>query len=579
VSARTTEAVLIVGGVGVLVAAIALLGPAIRHSSKPLPTVHVGGVVRAESCLSCHADVEGLGAAHAGIGCSACHLGDPTAREARVAHRGMELLPGDLHTSARTCGQAGCHPIEHARVLSSLMARAPGILAVDRFAFGERATPDGDESDDLPRASLFEAPRTAAESHARKLCGSCHLAARKERLGDLGESSRGGGCAACHLAPPAPSATHGDGPLHPDVSASVSERRCIGCHSRSGRIALSYRGLVELEATDERVVGHLPDGRPVGRASEDVHASGGMTCVDCHTERELMGDGTPHRHAHEGLEVACADCHGGARGPRVEQPPSGDREQVADLLRKAWARAGRPVLPEGPPLRTTTGTPLWRTHAPTRTLALSDSGDRRAIPPAQIGAHHTLAGHERLDCQACHSAWAPRCTSCHTRFDLSGSDVDHATGRVTRGRWIETAGGNGYGPPVLAIGPRGTIGPFVEGMHLTLENVTAAPIERTLWAPLEPHTTGRSRACPSCHAPAVIDAVAPGSGEVTRSAPARLLDDEERARMARVGACIECHPRYEDPVWRDFASSRARLETPRAKRAPGDRVARCKAAR
>ena len=496
-SVRVTEAVLIGAGLLALVAAISLLGPAIRHSSKPMPTVLLGGATRAEGCLSCHATMQGLGAAHAGIGCSPCHLGDPTAREERIAHRGLERLPGDLHTSSRTCGQGACHPIEHARVQSSLMARAPGILAVDRFAFGERPTPDGDEADDLPGMDLRKGPISPAELHVRKLCGSCHLAARKERPGDLGEAARGGGCAACHLGAPDVRAGRTGGPLHPDVPADVPERRCVGCHARSGRISLSYRGVVELEPGDPRVVGALWDGRPVGAAPPDVHAKAGMTCIDCHTERELMGDGTPHRHAHEGLEVGCVDCHGGGPSPRVEEPTTPDRERVAELLRKAWDRAGKPALPDGPPLRTRTGTPLWRTHAPSASLALSQTGGRLAIPPAKDGAHHSIGGHERLDCQACHSAWAPRCTSCHTRFDPNGADLDHATGLLTKGSWIETAGGNGLGPPLLAVGPRGAIGPYVEGMRLTIANVVEVPIDRVLWAPLDPHTTAKARPCAS----------------------------------------------------------------------------------
>lgn len=570
-SARATEAVLVGTGILVLMAAVALVGPAIRRNAAPLPTIAFGGSTQVESCLLCHATVQGLGQVHASLGCSPCHLGDPKAHDVRSAHRGLERLAGDLSTSARTCGQGACHPLEQGRVLSSLMARAPGILAVDRFAFGERPAPDGDAHDDLPSLDRRRAPASLAESHVRKLCGSCHLGARKERPGDFGEAGRGGGCTACHLGPPNLRAGRTSGPLHPEVSAAVPDKRCTGCHSRSGRISLSYRGVVELEPGDARVTGTLSDGRPVGAAPPDVHAKAGMTCIDCHTERELMGDGVRHQHAHEALEVGCDDCHGGSTAPRVEQPPDEDRERVADVLRRAWVRAGKTPLPEGLPLHTRTGTPLWRTQASTGMLALAETGARLTIPRAKPGSYHALGGHERLSCQACHSVWAPRCTICHTRLDLQGTDIDHLSGLATKGRWLETAGGNGFGSPLLAVGPRGRIEPFVEGMKLSIDLPGRPTIERTLWAPLEPHTTGRARSCASCHAPALVEDVVPVEGETTRST-ARLLTVDERAKLDRVGRCIPCHTGYDDRVYANFKESVARL----ASRGPrnGERAGR-----
>jgi hypothetical protein len=547
--------------------AVVVVGFLVGHAAglrapPPLPRLADG---RTEGCLACHRDVAGLGAAHdpASIGCSACHLGDPEARDAASAHRGMELLSGDLATVHATCGRAGCHAAEAARVQTSLMARAPGILAVDRFAFGESPTPDG-KPEGFTDLDASAPPATPAESHARKLCGACHLAARKRGPGDDGFFARGGGCAACHLAPPA--ATPPGGRVHPDVSAVVPEQRCAGCHARSGRISLSFHGLVELEPGDPRATTKLPDGRPAGTASADVHAKAGMTCVDCHTERDLMGDGAEHRHADEAVEIRCADCH----APGARPPPSADAARAAAVLRRSWERRGLPPLSAGP-LRTSGGTELVRTDAAARSMLLAANGERRAIAPASDRAHHTMRGHERLSCQACHATWAPRCTKCHTRLDPGGEDVDHLGGKPTPGRWIEEAGGNGFGPPLLAIGPRGTIDPFVEGMTFRLDGVGDAPIERVLWAPLDPHTTGPSRPCASCHAPSGLDAVYPRAGTTTRTA-ARLLAEPEIEKIARVGRCVACHGRYDDPIWADFAASVGRLHGRRR----GDAALRCK---
>ncbi|MFO0754942.1 MAG: hypothetical protein U0359_00505 [Byssovorax sp.] len=240
--------------------------------------------------------------------------------------------------------------------------------------------------------------------------------------------------------------------------------------------------------------------------------------------------------------------------------------RVVPFLRRSWERRGLAPLPEGLPLRTSRGTPLVRTDADAGQLVLSTTGERRAIPRASAAPYHRLKGHERLDCQACHAAWAPRCTSCHTVFDPAGEDVDHLSGMATPGRWIEVAGGNGFGPPLLAVGPRGTIATFIEGMSLRLDGIAGLgdPYERTLFAPLDPHTTGKARPCSSCHGADAIDAVLPIRGETTRTS-ARLLDPGERAAVAEVGRCLSCHAGYDDVIYENF---RRNLDRQRS-RAPG----------
>lgn len=539
------------------------------YGTGGMPSVTVGGRTVPEGCLRCHGDVVGLGGAHdpAAIGCSSCHLGDPSALDEASAHEGMHVVAGNLSIAPSTCGRRGCHPSEAARVDRSIMAGAPGLLAVNRFAFGERDTPRSRPEDDLRRLDPAGEPKSPAESHVRKLCASCHLGLPKTEVGDHGFAARGGGCVACHLSAPAPGSDAKTGRLHPDVSADVAEKRCEGCHSRSGRIALSFHGEVELEPQDPRVQDRLPDGRPLGRAPADVHADSGFSCFDCHTERGLMGDGRVVGHAYEAVDVRCEDCHEPGDAPAA--PP--DAERVAEVLRDSWVRRGGPRV-TGEPFRTQRGTPLWRTDRATMRQWLHETGEAVEVVPATEAAYHKLAGHERLSCQACHASWAPRCTSCHTRFEPNESQFDHISQRETEGAWHERAGGNGFGPPLLAVGPEGRIYPFVEGMTMTIEGLDE-PLLRTLWAPLDPHTTGKSRACADCHRLRDLTAVYPAEGDATRVG-ARLLTDEERDRIARVGGCVGCHDAYEDLVYEDFSRSLRRLQA-RSRAAAGDAVREC----
>ncbi|HEX5855271.1 MAG TPA: hypothetical protein VFZ57_06590, partial [Thermoanaerobaculia bacterium] len=104
---------------------------------------------RTERCVSCHVKPdEDPGGPHsrAALGCAACHLGNPLAFGKERAHEGLEREPGALSTVALTCGREGCHAREAARVATSPMTRAGGIVSVDRFAFGEIPSPDSAET-------------------------------------------------------------------------------------------------------------------------------------------------------------------------------------------------------------------------------------------------------------------------------------------------------------------------------------------------------------------------------------------------------------------------------------------------
>jgi hypothetical protein len=159
------------------------------------------------------------------------------------------------------------------------------------------------------------------------------------------------------------------------------------------------------------------------------------------------------------------------------------------------------------------GTPVWNLlrDSSSSSLSLSSSGwtlvrklDGKILPVKQTprDADHTRKGHERLTCSACHAAWAPTCTTCHTRLDREGRQWDFAAAKETEGAWIETSEGYSWAPPLLGVRADGRIVPAVPGMILEIDASAAAGKRsaRRLLSPLEPHTTGRkARTCESCH--------------------------------------------------------------------------------
>lgn len=550
---------------------------------------------RREGCLGCHAEVRGLGPSHdpRAVGCSPCHLGNPFRADAAGAHDGLLLVPGNLDGVDRSCGR--CHAEIGVRVKGSLMARANGIVAVNRFVFGEQATPDGH----IPITAIGHSP---ADTHLRQLCSSCHLGKPKDEPGTTSELSRGGGCVACHLSddpPRSPAAADPRAFVHPGISLRVSDASCFGCHSRSARISLSYAGWREtFDASsappEERR--QLLDGRAAVRETPDVHHEKGLACIDCHTAGETMGDGQDHAHEEQATRVRCVTCHRTAPARSVPLASLDARAATAVRLRDeplpeylVEDRSGE-VLTNARPLPDGSVELIGKLSG-TRHLARRPAGACSGM------------GHERLSCQSCHAGWSHRCVSCHTQND--------------RGTWIEYDAEPQVAPPTLGVMMRDgaeRIEPFAPGMVLTLNTAAGpSPLPKTapeLYGPATrfvrayalavPHTiTRRGRSCRSCH----LDSIALGWGEGTLRAEAsgwrfeprwpaspfdglpldawigflsdgpgkttrlgqRSLDRAEQQRVLDVGACFGCHaPDENSSLYRDWKQSRARL-TPACK--------------
>lgn len=557
-----------------------------------------------ESCQSaaCHAAVVGIEPSHdpRRLGCATCHLGDPGTTDPTRAHAGLVRIPGNAADLARTCGAAGCHPEMPARFEHNVMTTMNGVVSVDRWVFGEQPTPTAV----TPVKTLGQSP---ADTHLRGLCASCHLAAEKTEAGPIREDSRGGGCNACHLqywrnashdvevrAQARAAGRSGfDGgmpPLrfHPRLKARPINRSCFGCHSRSGRISLSFDGWAEEGAPDAGPPGRdLADGRRLVRQLPDVHAVAGVACVDCHSASEVMGEGGVALHREDQQLVACTDCHRSAPGPTAGLDGDPALERLARLEARdvgagrrflALAKTGRGlvstrVLADGGAELERPGTTPLPLRAPT--------------PACETPAHRALA------CATCHDAWAPQCLGCHTQWDLAKPHVDLLTGAQREGSWVETPGVVRLEPPTLGVRERAVDGgvarrveEFTPGMVLTLARTqgdAGTPEFHRLFAPAFPHTVQKaSRTCASCHADPVAlgygrgrlaavragktsrwrftpkfpagpdglpqDAWVPFLGEPDGGVPVSTREDarpfsvEEQRRVLSVGLCLGCHP-------------------------------------
>jgi hypothetical protein len=567
---------------------------------------------RPEGCLVCHGGVTGLGNAHRpeAIGCASCHGGDVFTLKKARAHSGMDVIAGNLANAGLRCGQAACHAPIVPRVTRSVMTTLRGIVAVDRRVFGEEGAGAAHA-----RVDVLQLGHTPADTHLRQLCASCHLGARKTALGPNGESSRGGGCNACHLvyspaardalqqyerekargATAAPS-------VHPAVSLDIDNGQCFGCHSRSGRISTSYEGWHEVHeppagASDPSRSSPsrfrtLQDDRVFEFVTPDIHHERGLDCIDCHTSMEVMGDGEARARKSEQVRVACEDCH----APNSAGLPTVAASQLDPESRRILALRGWPGPAPSRFGRTKTGADLVDVivdPAGRTALVRKRTGERRELKPAAPVCVEGR-GHLRLSCGSCHTAWAPRCPTCHTSFDRAAAAYDWVDDAEVRGAWVEKAGPFAADLPTLGVrrletaaaGRREVIETFVPGMILTIDQADgsgrpSAVVFRRLYARIEPHTTRRqARSCESCHNDPV--ALGYGRGDLryeraplggrwrftpasppassdglpadawipflgTRDGMVSTRDDvrpftvEEQRRILMVGACLTCH--------------------------------------
>ncbi len=454
-------------------------------------------------CLQCHTEEVPPADRHfaAGVPCTGCHGGDSAAGTLAAGHAGLVASPGVPGSLQAGCG--ACHPEQVSSVSHGLMFSGRGIVNVTRHVLGEQTSPDGPAGFE----SLGESP---ADSLLRKLCAGCHLGSdRAARQAGSPGMERRGGCLGCHLQRP-------PGGGHPLLTARIGDAHCFGCHARSGRISLSYSGLAEVDAgsaADQADSGYLPDGRLVVHKAADVHHRAGMACIDCHTGIGLMGDGKRlYLHQEAAVDIACADCHDN-RNPRV---------RLADWSERHTGLKPRIPFPAGPEqeflVTARHGTPLWHVELRSEGLFLHRKvqGGAIRIPQYQQSSHPNQAAHARLACSACHAQWAPQCYGCHTGYDPQGRQWDHLAGRATPGHWMERRWGISNSLPPLGVAADGHIAPAIPGMILTIEHPAWKEIRfRRLFALLDPHTSGRSRSCESCHFSSV--ALGLGQGELARS--------------------------------------------------------------
>jgi hypothetical protein len=450
--------------------------------------------------------------------------------------------PSDLRVAAQTCGQ--CHAREVERVGRSLHATTAGHLSdglyengllpqrqsrYGVFAAEGGHSGDGTDGHDLPQLEAIErlrvpvTPQTLGDHFAdlpRKACMQCHLwssgVAVEGRLGQDG-LYRGAGCAACHVVyaedgrgrsadAQADRGTPGH-PLKHELTSAPPTSTCTSCHVGDAAIGNGFRGLAQLypqqpagpdvpDTTDRLIAGQFFIRDPV-LTPPDLHGAAGMDCVDCHTARDAMGDGSLPGAMEHAVEIECSDCHGSF---------------------DAYATG-----------RTSRGRPLANLEQSGGLFVLRDKADGRSRRVKQVkdvldpehpdwnprAAEAMTAEHAGLECYACHAGWNTSFFGFHFDRNLGFTQLDTITGARTPGRvTTQERVFASLRQFTLGINPEGEVAPYLVGFssmgtvhgkdgELLLDQAlpeTAAGLSGMTMIHHQLHTTQPvARSCVECH--------------------------------------------------------------------------------
>ena len=551
-----------------------------------------------ESCLNCHANTKGYSEYHNPelIGCISCHLGNPNTLDKEGSHKGMVLIPGNLIDAAETCGK--CHPNELSKIQNSLMTTNSGLVAVDKYIFGEADSPDY-------HYHIKDIKDSAADKHIRDLCANCHLGAEKKEYGEITQMSRGGGCNACHLNYTEEASNDLKTYLssekkvipkfHPSTDIFVTNEHCYGCHSRSSRISTNYEGWQETMLNEEDIKNlngykTVEDKRVYKYIEEDIHHTKGMLCIDCHSSHEVMGNGKKYSHEEQAVTLQCADCHFKEK-PATIPYDSLDAESLLVFLHRDYKHSDKQIIVVEKDKH-----PLVNTFV--------DSVGNAFLIGKKDGVLHPLNrqpeicsrdnAHQNVSCATCHSSWTSRCIGCHNEFDENEPRAfDLLDKKYGKGQWKEHVAEFSSSVPAMGVRENSSgkhIEPAIPGMIMTIDKGSFIGKElgtdvsfHRLYAPNSPHTTtSKVRDCKSCHSNSATlgygkgeliykinngegkwtftseyalnpndnlpeDAWIPFLGETAKGVinstrlDFRPFTIEEQQELLLVGACLQCH--------------------------------------
>lgn len=579
-----------------------------------LPLILLSGSILSKSrgsdyCSVCHKGIEQISENHK-FNCVDCHGGNSSSKDKKIAHEGMKggKNPSDMSIVNETCKK--CHEYQVRRVSSTIMFTNKGLIEKTKAAIGIKDNDNYsvvagkyfDKNGEPIILKEVSIDNSFGSELYRKFCSSCHIG---DNLNILDNIHRSSGCATCHMGYNSKGTYEGNDSEMKNKKG-YSEKHtfeplprdevCISCHHRSGRTALSYYG--KFDGNNP----YIPSlekfaGRTLQHTETDIHKELGLECIDCHTSREIMGDGYLYNNLFEQLEITCENCH----GSYVKKPESKPvmRENSAPFIegknyKKSINNSYRAVL-------TNKGNYFSNLYEDNESYYLikKRTGKIYKLKIITNTNAHNISGHNRLECYSCHSRSVPQCYGCHTYYDKRFDGYDFIKKKHTNGVFYEKEGFRIAYPFPLGVNQRGKISPITPGCQTNLYlvdtkgNYLAEKVvpyingeKKYKFAPIYSHNTGKKAIkCEDCHfdpffagfgynlfskekkritSKIVCDSsitkrldslVTVRDGKIERSSlilrnNARPLNKDEILKMFKPNLCIICHRSYDDKIYR-----------------------------
>lgn len=346
------------------------------------------------------------------------------------------------------------------------------------------------------------------------------------------------------------------------ITTKIPADQCARCHKGGNRIGVSYTG---------ELAGH----------EADIHYQRGMHCIDCHSTKEIHGDGNIYVRKSQAVKIKCSSCHGEPNSKPTMTDSEGMKlsniKQDGDKLILTSRVTGKEhIVP-----------------------ALDSLKAKEKLPTAMLITEHIKG----MECAACHSTKNVNCYACHFKVDRTKTGKDTITGKESPGAWSIVADDFAakWKKPPLSIHSSGKVAPNQLGcaVHITeidkdgktvkeysvnQESNGKTPDGFTAFnrvSVANAHTTQRSamRGCDECH----NDKWALGQGGLTpetfKSGKALMVDpdkyvddkgnqllsfsqpgqrpfnEQEIKKIRRVGECTGCHAGSKASFWIDFEKS------------------------
>jgi len=229
-------------------------------------------------------------------------------------------------------------------------------------------------------------------------------------------------------------------PLRHVLTRAIPVTQCATCHNGGSRAAMNFRGMMEAPPEGRQTFTYDQDllhGHAYTPQTPDIHYVRGMGCIDCHTEREVHGDGQLYVKRHYEVEIRCESCHG-----TPEHLATGLTAQGRRLRNVFVASAPNP-----------TGLVTLLSKLTGRLHRIPQLANLQQQSPGHDPAHI-----QKTECFACHTAWAPTCYGCHIKMDYTAYaapvDVafDHLSGEHSKQGWFQLTAGVRLADPEPVLG-------------------------------------------------------------------------------------------------------------------------------